>query len=401
MAKPEANSPLFTSNPPAKEKTPPSQTSFHPFKTSNSDPPKNREDLHVGSLVMESLIPFAAFDALETMEGRAEARREHCDRQRIHLYSTSKASEDPEVLKGNKTLLGGSENPPAPKSWANPNFFEDYLFDKTPLKSFHVCNSDDPPLFVYSVPDHLLLMDIDLKQIPCLVVSRGDFAPSVDVVFKSHTSSKGWKSWCQHLEKSYLHVQAPEHADGVDEEVDNDTLKEGVDYVVGEGNYDSYELEAFIAFFLSRHLFEGYPNKKILDRHFPLAIKLAKGGLPQCLAIGTLQELCPAPKPLDFVKALLPLQGGKPRIWRWNKVVLSSSYSLGKVLDDLEDFLPRPYFGLKGAMPNLLQSLKTTTKAAEAKESPSLDEATFMAGAYPGVIWLCFQDDFKVQAYNP
>ena len=93
-----------------------------------------------------------------------------------HLCSTSKASEDPEVPKGNKTLLGGSENPLAPKSWANPNFFEDYLFDKTPLKSFHVCNSDDPPLLVYSVLDHLLLMDIDLKQIPRVVVSRGDFA---------------------------------------------------------------------------------------------------------------------------------------------------------------------------------------------------------------------------------
>jgi hypothetical protein len=117
--------------------------------------------------------------------------------------------------------------------------------------------------------------------------------------------------------------------------------------------------------------------------------------------MGTLQEPCPAPKPLDSVKALLPLQGGKPCIWRWNKVVLSSSYSLGKVLDDLEDFLPRPYFGLKGVMPNLLQSLKTTTKATEAKESPSLDEAAFMACAYPGVLWLRFQDDFKVQAYNP
>jgi hypothetical protein len=47
--------------------------------------------------------------------------------------------------------------------------------------------------------------------------------------------------------------------------------------VVGGGNCDPYELEAFIAFLLSHHLFEGYPNKKILDRHFPLAVKLAKG----------------------------------------------------------------------------------------------------------------------------
>ena len=100
------------------------------------------------------------------------------------------------------------------------------------------------------------------------------------------------------------------------------------------------------------------------------------------------------------MKALLPLQGGKPHIWRWNKVVPSFSYSLGKVLDDLEDFLPRPHFGLKGTMPNLLQSLKMTTKATEGEESPSLDEAAFVACAYPGVFWLHFQNDFKVQAYN-
>ena len=67
------------------------------------------------------------------------------------------------------------------------------------------------------------------------------------------------------------------HAHGMDEEVDNDTLKEGVDYMVGEGKSGPYELEAFIAFLLSRHLFEGYANEKILDLHFPLAIKLAKG----------------------------------------------------------------------------------------------------------------------------
>ena len=54
-------------------------------------------------------------------------------------------------------------------------------------------------------------------------------------------------------------------------------MKEGTDFVVGEGNSSSYELEAFIAFSLSRHLFEGYPHKKILSRHFPLAIKLVKG----------------------------------------------------------------------------------------------------------------------------
>ena len=43
----------------------------------------------------------------------------------------------------------------------------------------------------------------------------------------------------------------------MDEEANGDSLKEGNDFVVGEGNSSSYELEAFIAFLLSRHLFEG------------------------------------------------------------------------------------------------------------------------------------------------
>ena len=46
---------------------------------------------------------------------------------------------------------------------------------------------------------------------------------------------------------------------------------------MGKGNSNPYELEAFIAFLLSCHLFEGYPHEKILDRHFPLAVKLVKG----------------------------------------------------------------------------------------------------------------------------
>ena len=54
-------------------------------------------------------------------------------------------------------------------------------------------------------------------------------------------------------------------------------LKEGTNFVVGEDNFSLYELEAFIAFLLSRHLFEGYPHEKILGRHFPLAVKLARG----------------------------------------------------------------------------------------------------------------------------
>ena len=63
----------------------------------------------------------------------------------------------------------------------------------------------------------------------------------------------------------------------MDEEANGNSLKEGNDFVVGEGDSSSYELEAFIAFLLSHNLFEGYPYEKILSRHFPLAVKLARG----------------------------------------------------------------------------------------------------------------------------
>ena len=43
-------------------------------------------------------------------------------------------------------------------------------------------------------------MDLDLKHIPRLGTYGGDFAPTVDVVFKSHTSvSRGWRSWCRRV----------------------------------------------------------------------------------------------------------------------------------------------------------------------------------------------------------
>ena len=63
----------------------------------------------------------------------------------------------------------------------------------------------------------------------------------------------------------------------MDEEANGDSLKQGTDFVVGEGNSGSYELEAFIAFLLSCHLIEGYPHEKILSRNFPLTVKLARG----------------------------------------------------------------------------------------------------------------------------
>ena len=63
----------------------------------------------------------------------------------------------------------------------------------------------------------------------------------------------------------------------MDEEANTNSLKESTNFVVGEGNSCPYELEAFIAFLLSCHLFERYPHEKILSRHFPLVVKLTKG----------------------------------------------------------------------------------------------------------------------------
>ena len=43
-------------------------------------------------------------------------------------------------------------------------------------------------------------MDLDLKHIPRLGTYKGDFAPTTNVIFKSHTSvSKGWSNWCRRV----------------------------------------------------------------------------------------------------------------------------------------------------------------------------------------------------------
>ena len=41
----------------------------------------------------------------------------------------------------------------------------------------------------------------------------------------------------------------------MNEEAILDSLKEGTNFVMGEGNSSPYELKVFIAFLLSRHLF--------------------------------------------------------------------------------------------------------------------------------------------------
>ena len=432
--------------------------------------------------------------------------------------------------KGNKPLLGGDENPSIEEQWIIPSFFEDYLLDKSLDWNSTPC-SEDLPYTVCKEPNDLLTMDLELKHIPRLGTCSGDFAPTIDVVFKSHTSvSKGWRSWCRRglahppfmdilqkvklvetilvfsnleiskdsesllfllyrwnfvthtffigcqeisisledvyeilrlalfgdgevvnislspngsktvkfledavkktLKKLVLKAarkgNAPsnevledtsvngdkgsranflgwiryfwrEYADGVDEEANGDSLKEGIDFVVGEGNCSSYELEAFIAFLLSCHLFEGYPHEKILSRHFPLAIKLARGqSFPFApYFLGTLyshldnftldlqrswdrfqveifvpvaflqiwlwehsRNYAPVPKVLSSYKTSLPLPQGLPHSWHWNKVAVSSNSFLGKVLNDPTGWTSRPYSALKGGLSPLFTSLE-------------------------------------------
>ena len=159
----------------------------------------------------------------------------------------------------------------------------------------------------------------------------------------------------------------------MDEEANGYSLKEGTNFVVGEGNSSSNELEAFIAFLLSRHLFEGYPHEKILSRHFPLAVKLVKGqSFPLTpYFLGTLyshldhftpdlqrargrfqvktfvlvvflqiwlwehfRNYALAPKVLKSYKTNLTSPQGLPRFWLWNKMVVSSNSFLSKMLDE-------------------------------------------------------------------
>ena len=114
------------------------------------------------------------------------------------------------------------------------------------------------------------LEDAVLKTLKKLVlkVARKGKAPTKEML--EDTSVGGAKgSWVTFGDGLDTSGGSMEYVDGVDEEANSDSSKEGTEFVVGEGNSSSYELEAFIVFLLSRHLFEEYPHKKILGRHFP------------------------------------------------------------------------------------------------------------------------------------
>ena len=94
---------------------------------------------------------------------------------------------EPSPSKSSKPLLGGDENPSIEEQWIIPPFFEDYLFNKSLDWDLVPC-SEHSPYTACEEPNDLLTMDLELKHIPRLGTCRGDFAPTVDVVFKSHTS---------------------------------------------------------------------------------------------------------------------------------------------------------------------------------------------------------------------
>jgi len=115
------------------------------------------------------------------------------------LRSNSTKFAEPCISKGNKPLLIEDENPSIEEQWIISLFFEDYLFDKS-LDWDSNSYSKDPPYTACGEPDDFLTMDLELKHTPRLSTCRGDFAPTIDVVFKSHTSvSRGWRSWCRRV----------------------------------------------------------------------------------------------------------------------------------------------------------------------------------------------------------
>lgn len=107
----------------------------------------------------------------------------------------------------NRPLLGGDENPLVEEHWVIPYFLGDNLFDES-FDWESLPYSKDPTYIACGEPDDLLIIDLDLKHIPWLGTYRGDFDPSTNVVFKSHTSiSKGKRSWCRRVLTNPFYVK--------------------------------------------------------------------------------------------------------------------------------------------------------------------------------------------------
>ena len=113
---------------------------------------------------------------------------------KCNLRSSSSKVMKPSTPKTNRPLLGGEEKLSTMEQWIIPSLFEDYMFNKS-LDWGPFPFSVDPPYTACEEPDDLLIMDLEVKHVPRLDTCKGDFAPTIDVVFKSHTSvSKGWRS---------------------------------------------------------------------------------------------------------------------------------------------------------------------------------------------------------------
>ena len=80
------------------------------------------------------------------------------------------------------------------EQWVIPSYLGDNLFYESFDWESLLCSAD--PLYTAcGEANDLLTLDLDLKHVPRLGTCRGDFAPSIDMVFKSHTSVfKGWRS---------------------------------------------------------------------------------------------------------------------------------------------------------------------------------------------------------------
>ena len=114
------------------------------------------------------------------------------------LRSSSAKFVEPSPSKSNKPLLGGDENPSIEEQWIISHFFLDYLFDKS-LDWDSTPYSEDPPYLACGELDDLLTMDLELKHILRLDTCRGDFSPTINVVFKSHLFLGSWRSLCQRV----------------------------------------------------------------------------------------------------------------------------------------------------------------------------------------------------------
>lgn len=206
----------------------------------------------------------------------------------------------------------------------------------------------------------------------------------------------------------------------MDEETNSDSLKEGTDFVVREGNSSPYELEAFINFLLSHRLIEGYPHEKILGGHFPIVVKLTKGYSSPLAPyfLGTLYSLdcftldlqrswgrfqveifvivaflqiwlwehfknySLVPKILNSFKTSFPSSQGLPQSRGWNKVVVSSNSFLCKVLDGSTNWAARPYSPLESELTSLFHSLKNEIVSCYKNAHWSMEELSFVAYAF-------------------